>query len=80
MRKFKVGDKVLIQFKTMDSESIIYSKVWNGVVEELCDIEHDYLVMVEGDVHKLEEDWMSLDVQYYREERLNKILNKIIIK
>lgn len=72
MSKYKKGDRVIVKFRN--------DIIWCGEVTFLDTDLVDRVVygvrLYSGVVHTVYEDYISLDIQYYREKRLNKLLDE----
>ena len=76
MRKFKIGDRVIISIKQFKGkETILYEK---GEVFGRAPGDSSYWITRDGEFGKYKNRFpigcLKMDVQYYREKRLNKLL------
>jgi hypothetical protein len=75
MNKFKVGDRVIV-----DSRKRFYARFSGEIVKPAIGLvdgtDFHYAKMEFGKTCMVRDDEMELDVQYYRNERLNKILDR----
>lgn len=71
--KYKVGDRVIIKYGDT-------SPTWTGVIKELRELRREYEVtldkpQIDGQDHRIEEEYVTLDIQWLREQRLNGLLD-----